>query len=407
MRFPALQSRSFCLYEGASFFALNGHWITRIVVGWLAWQLTGSASWVGLISFFLFAPAIVTGPFFGVLMDRARLRRAAMLAQGVITAATLALYLLYISDALTIWNLSAVALIIGVAASAERSVRMTIVPRMVDIYALPNAVAIHATNFNVQRLVGPAIGGLMIDRFGTGTTLLVNVIVLLPFFFALFFLSVREKEGTDGERRNFLAEFWGGAKHAAIHSVIREAMILTCVTSLTVRGVLEILPAIADGVFQRGAEGLGQMVAAGGAGALVASLIIAVRQARQWGGGIPFIGHFAVFLGVFGVTALGLADTWTLAMAAVAVCGFCGTMIGINMQSTIQLNVDDAYRGRVMSLWMMTGIGTSALGALILGTSADIFGLSQTLVGGGLASAVVVTAVRLTHWRAARAVGSV
>jgi predicted MFS family arabinose efflux permease len=272
---------------------------------------------------------------------------------------------------------------------------------MVDLRTLPNAVAIHASNFNVQRLIGPAIGGLMIDRFGTGTTIFVNFIILLPFLVVLFFLDVREKEESErAQQRNFLAEFWGGAKHAAVHAVIREAMILTCVTSLTVRGVLEILPAIADGEFQRGAEGLGQMVSVGGAGALLAALIIAFRQTRQWRG-IPMIGHFAVFLGVFGVTGLGLAGTWTSAMLAVAVCGFCGTMIGINMQSTIQLNVEDEYRGRVMSLWIMAGIGTSALGALLLGAAADVFGLAQTLVSGGLASAIVVAAVRFTHWRAA------
>ena len=89
-------------------------------------------------------------------------------------------------------------------------------------------------------------------------------------------------------------------------------------------------------------------------------------------------------------------------MLIIAITGFSGTMIGINMQSTIQLTVDDAYRGRVMSLWMVTGIGTSALGALVLGTFADLFGLSETLIFGGLAGVVVVTAVRFLHARASR-----
>jgi MFS family permease len=86
----------------------------------------------------------------------------------------------------------------------------------------------------------------------------------------------------------------------------------------------------------------------------------------------------------------------------VTICGFCGTMIGINMQATIQLTVDDDFRGRVMSLWMVTGIGTSALGALLLGTFADLIGLTQTLVGGGLIGIVLVVAVRFIHWRVAR-----
>ena len=402
MALPALQSRSFCLYEGSSIFSLNGQWITRIVVGWVGWELTGSATWVGLLSFFLFAPTIATSPFFGVLMDRVRLRPAAMISQGIVAAATLVMFLLYVSGVLTIWSLSAVALVIGVAASGERSVRMTIVPRMVDIGILPNAVAIHATNFNTARLIGPAVGGLLIERFGTGPAMLVNFLLLLPFMVAVFFLKVREKEGSSSGRQHFMAEFWGGARHAALQPLIREALILTTVTSLTVRGVLEILPAIADGVFHRGAEGLGNMVAAGGAGALAAALLNAFRQHRKWGEGIPLRAQIAIMLGLLAVAGLGISDKWTLAMVFVAICGFCGTMIGINMQATIQLTVDDDFRGRVMSLWMVTGIGTSALGALLLGTFADLIGLTQTLVGGGLIGIVLVVGVRYIHWRAGR-----
>jgi MFS family permease len=400
MRFPALQSPSFRLYEGASLFSMNGSWITRIVAGWVAWELTGSATWVGLLSFFLFAPTIATSPFFGVLMDRVQLRPAAMISHGIVTAATLFMLILHLTDLLTIWSLSAVALVIGIAASAERAVRMTIVARMVDIQLLPNAVAIHASNFNTARLIGPAVGGILIDRFGTGPALAVNVVLFLPFLVALFFLKIREKDESKATRAPFLADFVSGAKHAASHPIILEALTLTCVTSLTVRGVMEILPALADGVFQRGAEGLGQMVAAGGAGALVSALIIAIRSTGKRGPGIPLIALVAVFFGLLSVSTLGLADSWTAAMVIVTITGFCGTMIGINMQSTIQLTVDDAYRGRVMSLWMVTGIGMSALGALVLGFFADNFGLSQTLIFSGLAGIVVVSVVRFIHWRA-------
>lgn len=400
MHLPALKSRSFRLYEGASLFSVNGTWITRIIIGWVAWELTGSASWVGLLSFFLFAPTIATSPFFGVLMDRVRLRPAAMVAHGVVTAATLSMFILHMTGFLTIWSLSIVALVIGIAASAERSVRMTIVARMVDLQTLPNAVAIHASNFNMARLIGPAIGGILIDRFGTGIAMQVNIVLLLPFLVALFFLKVRENEKSKVARATFLSDFLSGARYAVLHPIIREALILTSITSLNVRGVMEILPALADGVFQRGAEGLGQMVAAGGAGALVAALIIALSPVRRLGAGIPLIAFLAIFLGLFAVAGLGATDNWAAAMLILTVAGFCGTMIGINMQSTIQLTVDDAYRGRVMSLWIVTGIGMSAVGALVLGTFSDIFGMSETLIFGGLAGVGAVTIVRFLHWRA-------
>jgi len=403
MHLPALRSRSFRLYEGASLFSLNGLWITRIIIGWVAWQLTGSASWVGILSFFLFAPTIATSPFFGVLMDRVKLRPAAMISHGIVTMATFSMFLLHSTGYLTIYSLCVVALVIGIASSAERSVRMTIVARMVELPILPNAVAIHASNFNMARLVGPAIGGILIERFGTGMAMQVNVLLLLPFLVALIFLKVRENTGGNVKRAPFLADFTSGAKYTAFHPVIREAMILTSISSLNVRGVMEILPALADGLFQRGAEGLGQMVAAGGAGALVAALIVALHPARKFESGIPLIAVIAIFLGLFSVAGLGMASNWTSAMVFVTIAGFCGTMIGINMQSTIQLTVEDAYRGRVMSLWMVTGIGMSAIGALVLGFFADTFGMTETLTAGGLAGIVLVSTVRFIHLRAARA----
>jgi MFS family permease len=394
MRFLALRSPSFRMYEGGALFSVNGQWINRVVIGWVGWEMTGSATWVGLLSFCLFAPTVLTSPLFGVLMDRIQLRPAALVSHGIVTMAVLVLYFLYAGDLLTIGSLSAVALVIGIAGSAERSVRMTIVPRMVDLDALPNAVAIHAANFNVARLVGPAIGGIMIEMLGTGTTMFINVLVFLPNLVAIFFLTVRERDSSKGEVKNFMAELWAGARHAALHPIIREAMLLTALSSLTVRGVAEIVPVIADGLFNRGAEGLGQMLSAGGGGALIAALTISLRSASSWAEGIPLIAHAAIFLGLLAVSALGLIDNWYLAVACVGVTGFCGTMVGINMQSAIQLQVDDAFRGRVMSLWMVVGLGTSALGALLLGSLTDLFGLSETLTSVGLIGIAAVVFLR-------------
>lgn len=402
MPFPALQSRDFRIYEIGGVFSVNAQWINRVVIGWIAWDLTHSATWVGLMSFFLFAPTVVSSPLFGVLMDRVDLRRAALVSNGIVTAGALALYLLDLAGILNIWGLSVVALVIGFAGSAERAVRVTLVPRMVERHAVPNAVSIHAANFNIGRLVGPAIGGTLIETTGTGTTMLINVLIFIPYLAALFLLSVRKREGAAAERKPFLVELWHGARYAITHPIIREALLLTCVTSLTVRGVNEIVPAIADGVYQRGAEGLGQMLAVGGAGAFIAAFANSLRQAKAWDDGIPTVAHVAVFFGLVSVSSLGAANNWYLALAFVGATGFAGTMIGINMQSAIQLTVDDGFRGRVMSLWMVVGLGTSSLGALLLGALTDAFGISTTLIGAGFAGIAAVVALRTLLARSGR-----
>ncbi len=127
-----------------------------------------------------------------------------------------------------------------------------------------------------------------------------------------------------------------------------------------------------------------------------------MRSAGNWAEGIPLIAHVSVFVGLVGVSLIGAADNWYFALACVSVVGFCCTMIGINMQSAIQLTVDESYRGRVMSLWMVVGLGASALGALLLGGLTDLFGLSATLISAGLIGIVVVVGIRYALSRALR-----
>jgi MFS family permease len=396
MHLPALRSKNYQIYLAGSFFSLNGAWISRIIIGWLSWDLTGSASWVGIMSFCLFAPVIVSSPLFGVLMDRIDLRRAVMTTQWILAAAILSLFILYASEALTIWSLGFITLVVGFTNSADRTIRMSLVPLSVDKDSLPNAVALYATIFNTARLIGPAIGGMTIATLGTGAAILMNLAMTLPILLALRFLVLRERQFSDAKREPFFVELVDGARHAAARPIIREGMILTGLSSCAVRGVMEILPVIADGVFQRGAQGLGHMVAAGGGGALVASVAIAMRRTDSSDLQIPLHAHITVYIGFFAVMMLGLIDSWIAALAVTSVVGFSGTMVGISMQSAIHLQLDDVYRSRVMSLWMIMGIGGSATGAIVLGSLTDLFGLSVTLVGTGLVGAILSAAFKFS-----------
>ena len=159
MRFPALKSKQFLLFTAGNWSAMIAIWINRVLIGWLGWELTGLASWVGLLSFFLFAPTIIASPLFGVLLDRVDHRRAAFASQSVLALAIASLLVFQLTGILNIYLLGAVALVIGVTSSADRTIRFVLVPRIVEKSALANAVAIHGINFNTARLIGPAIGG--------------------------------------------------------------------------------------------------------------------------------------------------------------------------------------------------------------------------------------------------------
>lgn len=392
MRFPALRSRDFVIFTAGNFSATNAIWINRVIVGWLAWQLTGLASSVGFLSFLLFAPTIVSSPLFGVILDRVDVRRAAILSQSILIVALTALFVLYASGILTIWLLAIVALIIGFTASADRTIRFVLVPRIVEKEALANAVAIHGINFNTARLIGPAIGGLLIEWAGTGAAILLNLAMVVPFLTVLFLITLRGREAPRGKRRNFLAEIADGARYAMRHPIIREAMILSAFISITVRGILEILPAVADGEFHRGAQGLGQMLAVSGAGALVAATFVALRRSGPSRAEVSMAVYLSIVGCVVGTVILGLTGSWYVALAMVFLLGGSLTINGIDLQATLQIALDDAYRGRVMGLWIVLVIGGAAINAIAIGFLADIFGMSAALVATGTACALLIGA---------------
>ena len=395
MRFPALRNKAFVTYTAGSVSATNALWINRVIIGWLAWELTGLASWVGLLSFFLFAPTIVSSPLFGVMIDRVDLRRAAIISQAILLLTVVALLVLYLSGSLTIWLLSLITLCVGFTSSADRTIRFVMVPRIVDRDALANAVAIHGINFNTARLIGPAIGGVLIDMVGTGAAIIVNIAMIIPFLFVLVIVKPREREAAKSQKRKFFSDLIDGARYAVGHPVIRKAMFLSGIFSITMRGVIEILPAIADGEYHRGAQGLGQMLAASGAGALVSAVIIALRRPGSSERDISLSAKIAAIGGIASVILLGMTANWYFAMAMIFAFGYCMTIIAIDLQTSVQMALDDTYRGRVMSLWIVLVIGGAAMSAIALGFFADIFGMPTTLIGAGVACAAILLLERI------------
>ncbi|MEM7524263.1 MAG: MFS transporter [Pseudomonadota bacterium] len=398
---PSLIEPQYRRYVAANFFALHGMWAQRTVVAWLAWELSGSASWVGVIAFLSFAPTFLSGPVFGVYADRADLRRAAMYVQYAMIVVGAALALMILSGALTIWGLACVALAQGVAISAHHPVRLALTPRLAPREALANAIAISSLNFNLARLLGPAAGGYAIAAWGAGWTTVGTVALYLPVIVVIAGLTPRPASGAPTAPVSVAAALSEGARFAWETPSVRAAMALTVVFATIVRGYLELLAVVADGAFERGAAGLGELMAAAGAGALTAALML---TARDWvtEPRVPRITVFAAFGGFAAAAGASASPVWAGALALTAVTGFCGTIVGVTMQSVVQLAVDDRRRGRVLSLWIMVGIGSAVIGALVMGVLADAVGLGPTMIGASTIGAGAVGYVRYQRWRIRR-----
>lgn len=384
---------SFRLYLAVNFISLNGLWINRIVVGWLAWSFTGSATWVGLVSALLFAPTVLAGPLFGVVADRVDIKRATMTTQALLAAIMLALLLVHTAGALDIYGLAAIAFLFGLTQSANHPIRLTLVPLLVPQEEIPRAITAISINFNIARLIGPALGGLLIDRLGPGTAMLASLLAMLPVLVAILYLKPRQRPVKDGPRRPLLADLADGTRHVSANPLIRQAMLVTLIAALTARGALEVLPAVADGMFSRGAHGLGQMLSAAGAGALVTGISIMLRDRDRPPAWLIKASWIWMIVGILAVILLPLVDIWWAALGFVFVMGSSGTFTSVYTQSAIQLETADSHRGRVVSLWLFVGMGANAAGALLFGAVADRVTMPMALFGLGAASLAVSLAL--------------
>jgi len=394
MNLSALSTTPFRHYLIGNAISLHGLWVQKITISWMAWETTGSVAFLGWLAFLNFAPPLFLGPFFGVVVDRVNIRRAAISTQSLFLLSAFALLIIHTSGQSGQVSLSAVALFIGVVTSAQHPIRMALTPRLTPASQLPSVVLLLSLNFNIARVVGPAIGGMIIAGYGVTAALFFAPLAFMPFVLILFTLNPRPNKPK--QKATMRADFAEGLAYVRHSRLIRTATLITGFFALAGRGVLEILPSLADGRFERGAAGLGTLTAAAGAGALLAALMqIVLRGPIQ--GRLPWLSVVSAIIGPLVAAYLGGASRWEVAVILVGGLGFAGTLVGVGMQSAIQMQVEDHLRGRVMSLWTMVSMGGTAIGAVALGGLADHIGLTYALLLFGLSSSGAT--ILLLMWR--------
>lgn len=397
MNLIALRSPEFRLYFLGAVANVNALWISRIVIGWLAWDLTHSAQFVGIIAACSLLPTLFGGPFFGVLVDRSNIKKAAFATNIAMVACIALLLWLYSTGHIAPTSLLLMSLAIGTVTAAHHPVRLSLAPRLVPAEQVSSVVALAALNFNLARLISPAIGGLLIDLTGISTALLVTLILFLPNLAVLLRLHPRalEKHGAEP----FATAFAEGLRYIRQRRTIVAILTTTAIFSVALRGVLEILPIIADGTFAKGAVGLGQLGSAVGAGALLAAILKAFGTQPNHRNALSLPNLCIASGGLLAMALIGTTHTWSVAMASAAVLGAAGTYFGVTLQSMIQSDLPDNMRGRVMSIWVVVGLGSTALGAFVIGLLADSIGIGA---GSVLVASAGAFAMFIQLWRTRR-----
>lgn len=370
----------------------------RIAVMWLAWELTHSAFWVGMVAFCDLAPAVVFSPVAGAVADRMNRVRLTMIAQSVIGAQAGCIALLVATGNIGIEILLVFEVIGGIAASFAQPARQALMPGLVPREDLPAAVAANSLTFNVARFLGPAIAGPMIAVGGVIPALLCNMVAYAIASASLLTMRVNpDHVRGHASGASLFADTLEGMRYASRHPGIGPILAFAGITAILLRGVQEVLPPYVDRLFGQGAAGLALLTAAIGVGALLGGLWVASRGRLE---GTTRLAVIGVTLQAGVAAAFVATGYFPFAVLCGALYGACATMHGISVQTLCQSAALTRMRGRTLALWGLITRACPALGALMLGATGELFGMRvPTLVAAALALLVCVWAVtRMRHW---------
>ena len=378
---PALKSRNYRLFFAGQGVSLIGTWMTQIATVWLVYNLTHSAFMLGIIGFTSQIPSFVLAPFGGVIVDRFDRHRILIWTQALAMIQSLVLAALALSGVIQIWHLIILSFVQGLINAVDAPARQTFAVELVERREdLANAIAINSTMFNGARLIGPAIGGLVIARVGEAYCFLIDGLSYIVVIIALLAMRFKPKERLI-TTRSLWQDVKDGIYYVSRSLPIRSILLLSALVSLMGMQYIVLVPIFADKILRGNVQTLGFLMAASGVGALLGGIYLISRHTVVGLGKLIIIGPISLGIGLI---IFALSRFLPLSLGAMFLVGL-GTILQIASGNTIlQTIVDDDKRGRVMSLYTMSFLGMAPFASLLGGTLATHIGAANTLLIGGV-----------------------
>jgi MFS family permease len=362
-----------------------GTWTQMVAQGWLVYQLTGSAFYLGAVGFASAIPTLFLLLFGGVLADRFERRRLMVGTQtgSMILAFTLAA--LTLLGHITVWHIMVIALLNGVVNSLNAPVRQTIISDLVAKEDLTNAIAINSTQFQASRTLGPAIAGVIVALVGPGWCFFINGLSFVAVIAALLAMTVPPLPPRK-TKTSLLANVREGVAYVRGNGTLLALLSLAVVPSLFAMPYQALMPIFASDVLGTDARGLGLLGSASGLGAVVGALSVA-SLGKGAARGRLMLGAITAF--GLGLILFSLSRSMMASLLILVGVGVASMAYNALNQSFIQMHAADEMRGRVMSLLTLTTFGLQPFGQLGIGTAAQLLGPSAAVLASGAVCAAL------------------
>jgi len=394
--FSALAVRNYRFYFFGQVLSNAGTWMQRVAQDWLVLDLSDSSGVaLGITTGLQFLPYLLFSMWGGTLADRIPRRRLLIITQSAMALLALLLGVLALAGLATVVLVYVLAFALGVAAAFDNPARQAFVNEIVGTETVGNAIALNSASFNLARLTGPAIAGLLVAALGSGWVFIVNGLSFGVTIAAL--LAMRMNELRPQRRQTGQVRLVQGLRYIRRH---RDMMLVLALAFLVATFGLNYqmtMALMARNEFHVGAEAFGLMSTALAIGALTGSLLAARRVHVS----LRLVVGSAVVFGLVEVIN-GLAPSYVWMLVLLPFAGAMAMTFATSVQTYLQSRSEGWVRGRVMGLYTMLFFGGTPIGAPIIGWVADAFGPRWSLIGGGLLSAALSVLATLVYLRARR-----
>lgn len=376
----ALRHRNYRLFFFGQIVSLIGTWMQSVAQSWLVYRLTGSPLLLGMIGFSNNFPVFFIAPFGGLLADRISRRSILLGTQtaAMILASTLAV--LTLSGRIEVWHLFVIASCLGIVNGFDIPARQAFAVEMVGREDLVNAIALNSTAFNLARVAGPAVAGILVAAVGEGWCFFLNAVSYIAALAALLQMAL-VRVPFAASASSPLQTLFEGFRFAGTTGPVRALLLLLIVVSFTGMPYTILMPIFAEEILGRGARGLGMLMGATGAGALLGSVVLATRKSVMGLG--RWVARAALAFGLV-LIAFAWSRSFVLSLALLIPAGFAMVVAMASSNTLIQSMVPNEIRGRVMAVYSMVFMGSAPLGALLAGTLAERIGAPAAVSAGGI-----------------------
>jgi MFS family permease len=401
--FSPLKDRNYRIYIIGQAISLIGTFMQQVAQQWYVWDITHDSRWIGIVGACAFVPLVFLSPITGSIADRVDRRKLLLTTQITEMLLAFVLGILALSGMREVWPIIILAVLLGITAAFNFPAQGAFIGDLSGMGEIRKAVAFNVTMIETGRLIGPALAGLVVDRVGTGTAFMLNGLSFIAVIISL--LLVRSQQIVRAATGSPLGNFVEAVRYIRKTPRIIDLLLCSLLVILFVFSSLQLSAPIADGVLKGGPRLVGYMLAASGAGALLASLFLAPQLQKVPRAGLVLLlallwsGVWLIIMSFFRSAPLTLLGIFMYSVNIPVVLG--------SVNSLTQLLAPGNMRARVLSASQMLSFGAQPLGALMVGWTANAFDpLTAIRINGVLMVVLVLAFLALRpayrQWRVER-----